>query len=112
MVAGPLPGAGPRGDGLGAPRAGPPARAAPDPGGTVSVRRPAVLRTEPRLPEIPFFPERLEVWLARAGAPPTLELILEVDVARLRVDFPDPEVPDDRRWWGSWDEAVLIGLAG
>jgi len=83
-----------------------------DPDGTLRVTRPPVLRTEPRFPELPDFPEELQVWLARGGKPPAPALKLAVDLARLRADLPDPTRPDDRRWWESWDEAVAAGLAG
>jgi hypothetical protein len=86
--------------------------AATDRDGTRRVARPAVLRTEPRFPELPGFPEELEVWLARGGQAPALALTLHVDRTRLRADLPDPADPADRRWWESWDEAVSAGLAG
>ncbi|MFC6064374.1 hypothetical protein [Streptomyces ochraceiscleroticus] len=79
---------------------------------TIRVERPAAQRDTARLPELPFFPPELQVWLARDGAPPALALTLHVDVSRLRADFPDPDDATDRRWWESWDEAVLTGVAG
>ena len=82
------------------------------PDGGVVVERPDVLREEARLPELPVFPDQLQVWLARGGQPPARALTLQVDHGRLRADFPDPEDPGDRRWWESWDEAVATGLAG
>jgi hypothetical protein len=83
-----------------------------DPDGTRHVSRPANLRADARFPELPDFPQELQVWLARAGGPPTLALTLAVDRSRLRADFPDPNDVADRRWWESWDEAVAAGLAG
>ena len=68
-------------------------------------------RTEPRFPRIEGFPATLHVWLVRAGEA-TEVLTLAVDSGRLLADFPDPDVPGDRRWWESWDEAVKAGLAG
>jgi hypothetical protein len=82
------------------------------PDGSPRVDRPPVLRTEPRFPELPDFPEELEVWLARDGQPPAPALTLRVDRRLLRADLPDPRDPGDRRWWESWDEAVAAGLAG
>ncbi|WP_433379232.1 hypothetical protein ACQPZX_13120 [Actinoplanes sp. CA-142083] len=74
--------------------------------------RPDDLRATARLPEIPFFPPHLQVWLVRAGTPPELALTLDVRAERIRADLPDPSDPDDRRWWESWDEAVEAGVAG
>ena len=70
------------------------------------------LRVEPAFPRIEGFPGKLHVWLARGGAAPAEVLTLDVDASRLRVDFPDPDAPADRRWWERWDEAVKAGLAG
>ena len=67
-------------------------------------------RTEPALPRIGRFPAQLHVWLARGGAPPALAASLDVDRDRLLADFPDPDLPDDRRWWEDWDEAKRVGL--
>jgi hypothetical protein len=39
-------------------------------------------------------------------------LTLAVRRDRLLADFPDPDMPGDRRWWEDWDEAVATGLAG
>lgn len=84
------------------------------PDGRPTVRTPqgAELREEPMLPRIEGFPEKLQVWLARGGGAPVPALTLSVDRAHLLADFPDPDVPGDRRWWESWDEAVAVGLAG
>ncbi len=84
---------------------------APDGRAVVRELDPGDLREEPAFPRIEGFPEQLHVWLARAGGPPTRVLTLDVDRARLRVDFPDPEAHADRRWWEHWDEAVRAGLA-
>lgn len=84
-----------------------------DDDGQLTVLRPPddELRTEPLLPGIHGFPDRLQVWLARGGNPPQLALTLEVDQARLRPGLPDPDL-DEHRWWDDWDEAVAAGLAG
>ncbi|MCL8015887.1 hypothetical protein [Streptomyces sp. AS02] len=74
--------------------------------------RPNELRDTARLPEIPFFPPHLHVWLVRAGTPPELALTLDVRAERIRADLPDPRDPGNRRWWESWDEAVEAGVAG
>lgn len=86
----------------------------PGPNGQPMVRIPQgdELREEPQLPRIEGFPEKLQVWLARGGGAPVTALTLTVDRARLLADFPDPDVPGDRRWWESWDEALAVGLAG
>ena len=68
-------------------------------------------RTEPALPRIGQFPAQLSVWLARGGAAPTLAATLDVDQTRLLADFPDPDQPDDHRWWEDWGEAKSAGLA-
>ncbi|MET9023770.1 hypothetical protein ABZV93_27730 [Actinopolymorpha sp. NPDC004070] len=72
---------------------------------------PDEIREEPRLPRIEGFPDRLYVWLARGGGAPALATTMSVDRTRLLADFPDPDVPGDRRWWEDWDEAVAAGLA-
>ncbi|MCC2313608.1 hypothetical protein [Cellulomonas xiejunii] len=85
---------------------------APDGAVTVRAIPPEALREDPAFPRIEGFPERLHVWLARAGAAPTEVMTLDVRRERLLTDFPDPDQPGERRWWEQWDEAVLAGLAG
>ena len=46
----------------------------------------------------------------RRGAPAQVAT-LTVDHDGLLADLPDPDDPDDRRWWEDFDEAVRIGLA-
>jgi hypothetical protein len=86
----------------------------PGPGGQDTVRPPTPdeQRIEPALPRIEEFPDQLRVWIARNGGPPQEVLTLDVRRDRLLADFPDPEVPGDRRWWEDWEEAVCAGLAG
>jgi hypothetical protein len=84
------------------------------PDGTPSVRDPGPdeRRTEPALPRIVGFPERLVVWLVPVGGAPRPVLELAVNRSRLLADFADPGVPGDRRWWEDWEEALEIGVAG
>ncbi|HJV08831.1 MAG TPA: hypothetical protein VJ653_04095, partial [Acidimicrobiales bacterium] len=81
-------------------------------GGQQQVRPmdPSELQEEPALPLIVGFPEKLHVWLARAGGEPEMLHTLALDVSRLLADFPDHDA-GDRRWWEDWDEAVAVGLA-
>ncbi|MFI7494378.1 hypothetical protein ACH9D2_06620, partial [Kocuria sp. M4R2S49] len=78
------------------------------------VRPPAAteIRDDPTFPRIQGFPQALTVWLARGGEEPVAVLTLTVDRGRILADFPDPDVPDDHRWWEDWSEAVSAGLAG
>jgi hypothetical protein len=71
----------------------------------------AARSSEPALPRIAPFPDQLQVWLARGGGPPTQVATLTIDHDRLLADLPDPDDPDDRRWWEDFEEAVRIGLA-
>ena len=73
-------------------------------------RRPTSARRS-ALTRIGRFPEQLQVWLARAGHPPAPAAILDVKRDRLLADFPDPDIPGDRRWWEDWEEAKQAGLA-
>lgn len=81
------------------------------PGSEVTVREPTPeeRRSEPTLPRIVGFPERLTVWLASRGGDPRPALTLAVDRSRLLADFADA---GERRWWEDWDEAVATGMAG
>ena len=82
------------------------------PDGRRRVRRPPRLQEETRFAEVHGdFPSELQVWLARGGGEPALAATLTIDHSRLSLDPPDPELPDDRRWWESWDEALRAGLA-
>lgn len=83
----------------------------PDGQPVVRALDPDEIREEPRMPRIEGFPEKLHIWIARSGGPPTLATTLSVDRARLLADFPDPDVQGDKRWWENWDEALDAGLA-
>jgi hypothetical protein len=88
-----------------------PATGALDPTGRRRVQRPPELQEEARFTELSGdFPGELQVWIARGGEP-ELAATLTVDHERLALDPPNPEIPDDRRWWESWEEAVAAGLA-
>ena len=82
------------------------------PDGRRRVRRPPRLQEETRFAQVhDDFPGELQVWLARGGGDPALAATLTVDHSRLSLDPPDPDLPDDHRWWESWDEALRAGLA-
>ena len=83
-------------------------------GGALHVRTPDAdeRRTGPLDSRIGAFPTELVVWLGDAAGGTRDVLRLTVDRARLLADFPDPDVPDDKRWWENWEEAVAVGVAG
>jgi hypothetical protein len=82
------------------------------PDGRRLVRRPPVLQEETRFAQIhEDFPDELQVWIARGGGAPALAATLPIRHDRLSLDPPDPNLPDDRRWWTSWPEALSAGLA-
>ena len=51
------------------------------------------------------------MWLARGGTAPAPLATLTIDHDRLLADLPDPDDPDDRRWWEDFAEAQRVGLA-
>ena len=55
-------------------------------------------------------PPTLELWLGRAGAAPVLAASSRVDPDRLTLALPDPD-SGEQRWWSSFEEAKLAGLA-
>lgn len=82
--------------------------------GVLSVRSPAPDEQrgpDPVLPRIEGFPEQLHVWIRDAGGTRS-PLTLNVRRDRLLVDFANPDIADDKRWWEDWGEAVEAGLAG
>ncbi|SFT98154.1 hypothetical protein SAMN05660657_04401 [Geodermatophilus amargosae] len=85
----------------------------PDPGlGSGRVARPDRLREDSLFTELVDFPDQLQVWLARGGERPAhATTLLLVDPSKRRMDPGDPDDPEERRWWESWDVAVEAGLA-
>ena len=82
----------------------------PAPGGT-TVARPTDVRTEPTVSALKSLPSAIELWLGRGGQPPVRVATLNVQTGDLGVDFPDPDDPNDERWWSDWQKAVDVGLA-
>ncbi|WP_344206398.1 hypothetical protein, partial [Actinomadura livida] len=93
---------------------------APGDGGGLAAR-PAALREDALLTSIADFPAELQVWIAFADEAPAHAATMPVRADRLRLDPPDldapepdpddPDRPSERRWWESWNEAVIAGLA-
>jgi hypothetical protein len=77
--------------------------------GSIHIARPAEMRTPPRFSQISGFPDALEFWITRGGAPSRIATTA-VKTDRLRLDFPDPDDPGDARWWSSWQEAQDVGV--
>ena len=80
-----------------------------DPGGTITITRPAQTREDLAISQLAGLPAAFEVWLARGGAPPVLVTTLPIDHARLALDFPDPATGESR-WWTSFAEAKDVGM--
>lgn len=83
--------------------------AIPDNGGW-RVDRPADLRGDLVTSRVAGLPPTLELWLGRAGAAPVRVETLTVDPDRLLLEMPDPD-SGELRWWSSFEEAKLAGLA-
>ena len=82
----------------------------PAPGGT-TVTRPTTLRTDPTVSALKSVPPTIELWMGRGGQAPTRIATLSVKTNDLGVDFPDPNDPNDERWWSDWQKALDVGLA-
>src|SRR5262249_53406377 len=81
-----------------------------DAAGKFAVTRPSDRLIEPDFGRVRGFPKTIELWMERGGNKPervgtTTPLLTD----RLKLDFPNG-LEDDRRWWSSWDEAVIVGL--
>jgi hypothetical protein len=63
------------------------------------VSRPAHPREDAGQNRLRDLPGRLEVWIARGGAAPTLAATLTVDGSKLELQLGDPDDPDQKRWW-------------
>ncbi len=73
--------------------------------------RPIEVRTDPFFGVPRGLPDELEVWIGRGGAAPQRMAMLTVDQAgAARLDPPDLSI-SERRWWNSYAEAELVGLA-
>jgi hypothetical protein len=72
--------------------------------------RPADLPAEPRFSRISGFPNELELWIGRGGQPAKSMARWPVKSDELQLDFPNPDDPNDARWWSSWGRATHVGL--
>lgn len=82
----------------------------PGPDGVIRIERPAETREDSYFSTLEGFPKEIELWMARGGQPPVRVAQSDIKVEELLLDFPDPEDPDDVRWWSSWKRAQEIGL--